>query len=73
MIFHKADLQKFSQERRQRDALPGQFDRWLKQLGPRQLPILFVNRFVAAQLPGNADPLAACNVQVGNGAAALKR
>lgn len=55
------------------DALPCQFNCWLEQLGPRQLPILLVNCLIAPQLTGNADPLGTCNGQVGNRAAAVNK
>lgn len=54
------------QERGHLDAVPRQSDRWLEQLGPRQLSVLLVKGLVASQLPGNADPLAACRRQTGN-------
>lgn len=58
-VSHKGLLHEFCQEWRHVDPVPGQSDGRLKQLGPRQLPVLFVNRLVASQLAGNADPLAA--------------
>lgn len=48
------------------DSFPGQFNGWLKQFGPGQLPVLSVEGVVAQQLPGNANPLTTCNIEVEN-------
>ena len=57
MVFHKGVAQEFGEEHGHSDPLPGQFNGWLEQLGPRQPPVLSVNCLVAPQLSGNADPL----------------
>lgn len=59
MVFHEGHLQEFCEEWRHLDAVPGQSNCWLKELGPRQFPILSVNGLVASQFSRNADPLAA--------------
>lgn len=64
--FHQVFFQEFGQIWRDIEPLLGQFNSWLKQLGPRQLPVLSVQCLVAPQLSGNADPPAAWNVQVLN-------
>lgn len=60
MGFHERVLQEFCQEWWHLDAIPGQSDCWLKELGPRQFPVLSVNGLVAPQFSRNADPPAAC-------------
>lgn len=59
MGFHGGFRQEECQEWRHLDAVPGQPNRRLKELGPRQFPILSVDGLVASQLSGDADPLAA--------------